>query len=193
MSDLNDRTGNVNIWDDAKAKAVSVVTDGAVERLAVDAKITSLPTSNAVDDGLVWSNTIDGITLTAGEKGLYLLKNPSGSGKKLRIIDMAYSSDATFSIWRFYRNPTITAVGTLITNVNFLVSGGSSVALAYHSPTISAFGTLLRVEYTTGRNANAVNPEVLRSLEANENFLITVDPQNNTKHYLTAGFSEEVA
>jgi hypothetical protein len=162
------------------------------QRLAVDAKVTSLPASNAVDDGLAWSNVIDALTLTAGEKPFYLLRNPSGSGKKLRIVDMAYSSDATFSIWRFYRNPTITTVGTIIPSVNFLVTGGSPSALAYHSSTISALGTLIRVEYTTGRNANAVNPAILRSLEANEDFLITVDPQNNTKHYLTAGFSEEI-
>lgn len=40
MADLSDQTQNVNIWDDAKSKAVSVVTDGAIERLAVDANIT---------------------------------------------------------------------------------------------------------------------------------------------------------
>jgi len=36
MADLNDLTQNVNIWDDAKSKAVSVITDGSTERLAVD-------------------------------------------------------------------------------------------------------------------------------------------------------------
>ena len=40
MADVNDRTQNVNIWDDAKTKAVSVVTDGAIERLAVTSNIT---------------------------------------------------------------------------------------------------------------------------------------------------------
>jgi len=41
MADLNDLTQNVNIWDDAKTKAVSVITDGLVERLAVDATISA--------------------------------------------------------------------------------------------------------------------------------------------------------
>jgi hypothetical protein len=36
MADLNDLTQNVNIWDDAKSKAVTVTTDGAKERLDVD-------------------------------------------------------------------------------------------------------------------------------------------------------------
>ena len=36
MADINDQTQNVNIWNDDKSKAVSVITDGAVERLAVD-------------------------------------------------------------------------------------------------------------------------------------------------------------
>jgi len=37
MTDVNDLTQNVTLWDNAKAKNVSTVTDGAVERLAVDA------------------------------------------------------------------------------------------------------------------------------------------------------------
>lgn len=40
MADLNDLTTNVNIWDDAKTKSVSVITDGSDERLAVDAKLS---------------------------------------------------------------------------------------------------------------------------------------------------------
>ena len=38
MADLNDLTQNVNIWDDAKSKAVTVTTDGANERLDVQVK-----------------------------------------------------------------------------------------------------------------------------------------------------------
>lgn len=40
MADLNDLTQNVNIWNDEKSKSVTVTTDGASERLDVDAKIT---------------------------------------------------------------------------------------------------------------------------------------------------------
>jgi len=40
MADLNDLTANVNIWDDAKSKAVSVITEGSNERLAVDAYVS---------------------------------------------------------------------------------------------------------------------------------------------------------
>ena len=36
MSDLNDLTQNVNIWNDEKSKSVTVTTDGAKERLDVD-------------------------------------------------------------------------------------------------------------------------------------------------------------
>ena len=39
MADLNDQTQNVNIWDDAKTKSVTVTTDGSHERLDVDARI----------------------------------------------------------------------------------------------------------------------------------------------------------
>ena len=40
MADLNDLTQNVNIWNDDKSKAVTVTTDGAKERLDVDANVT---------------------------------------------------------------------------------------------------------------------------------------------------------
>ena len=39
MADLNDLTQNVNIWDDAKSKSVTVTTDGVRERLDVNADI----------------------------------------------------------------------------------------------------------------------------------------------------------
>lgn len=36
MADLNDLTQDVNIWNDAKTKAVTITTDGAKERLDVN-------------------------------------------------------------------------------------------------------------------------------------------------------------
>ena len=41
MADTNDRTQNVTLWNDAKGKNVSIITDGATERLAVDASVTT--------------------------------------------------------------------------------------------------------------------------------------------------------
>jgi len=38
MADQNDQTYDSTIWDDGKTKAVSVVTDGAVNRLSVDSR-----------------------------------------------------------------------------------------------------------------------------------------------------------
>lgn len=40
MADLSDQTQDVAVWNEARTKAVSVITDGSVERLAVDADIT---------------------------------------------------------------------------------------------------------------------------------------------------------
>lgn len=40
MADLSDKTDDIAIWDEGRTKAVSVITDGAVERLAVDSNIT---------------------------------------------------------------------------------------------------------------------------------------------------------
>ena len=40
MADQNDLTQNVTLWNNDKSKNVSTITDGAVERLAVDATAT---------------------------------------------------------------------------------------------------------------------------------------------------------
>lgn len=42
MADLGDRTGDVNIWNDDRTKAVTVTTDGSKERLDVDANISGI-------------------------------------------------------------------------------------------------------------------------------------------------------
>lgn len=41
MADLNDLTQNVNIWDDDKQKSVTVTTDGAKQRLDVEATLVA--------------------------------------------------------------------------------------------------------------------------------------------------------
>lgn len=41
MADINDRTTNVNIMNDAATKTVSLMTDGSLERLAVNALISN--------------------------------------------------------------------------------------------------------------------------------------------------------
>jgi len=59
MSDLNDLTQNVNIWNDEKSKSVTVTTDGAKERLDVSnvdvsdpksGNFTNIPLTNGGSD-----------------------------------------------------------------------------------------------------------------------------------------------
>jgi len=51
MVDTNDRTQNVTLFDNAKNKNVSVITDGAIERLAVDTTVTGGTTIGVVPNG----------------------------------------------------------------------------------------------------------------------------------------------
>jgi len=41
MGDITDKTLDINIWNDEYTKKVSVITDGSIERLAIDGTITS--------------------------------------------------------------------------------------------------------------------------------------------------------
>jgi len=77
MADLNDRTQNVNIWDDAKTKAVTVTTDGSKERLDIHALIDPLGNAGTpvhaynLDTDSDVGDTIVTYTVTTG-KSLYI-------------------------------------------------------------------------------------------------------------------------
>jgi hypothetical protein len=104
MADINNYTTDVAIWDEARTKTVSVVTDGSIQRLAIDGKITSddSPTKYQVKvdydatgdsvgsgaDVTLFTYTgvgvIDFIGLTAGSDSYYAILDIDGV-EKLRI------------------------------------------------------------------------------------------------------------
>jgi len=116
----------------------------------------------------------------ASETDVILVKNPSGSGKKLyldvfEVLGLAVDFS---SIIRIYSNPTITANGTAITVKNGNVGSGiTSVMNAYKFPTISARGSLLY----TGSFLKAVTASWFIEFagrllwNANNNLLITFE------------------
>ena len=95
-------------------------------------------------------NSISGTS----EHDYLILKNPSGSGRRLLITHYVLGVDSTLArtTWRVYASPTVTADGTSITvnNTYAKSSPESAVAEAYRDPTISARGALMTLKLSTG-------------------------------------------
>lgn len=64
MADLTDETQNVNIWNDEKTKSVTVTTDGAKQRLDVDASISGSITLSTTTPR--WNYSVTSVGLTSG-------------------------------------------------------------------------------------------------------------------------------
>jgi hypothetical protein len=128
---------------------------------------------------------------------IFLLKNPSGSTKNVRIWRTLIMSSANSTFWQVYRNPTITTNGTALAIQNLKLSGPASVVTAFSSPTISANGTLM---ISTQYGGSSIAPqsvlefELAPFVEQNENLLlVAANSQNNKPVDLTFWFSEEAA
>ena len=202
MADLNDRTVDCNITDEGKTKIVSIITDGAIERLAVDATVsTSSPTITNVaaltSAGYLYSVAISLNMAVAGtDNPLILIKNPTGSGKRLYLYKANLGVDVTnvLANFRVYSNPTITLNGTSHTPRNLFIGGGfaASVIEVYSLSTLSVLGTLIQT-YETGQNNNSYDgiQDFSIQIAPNNNILITGNPgSNNRMSTLTITWAE---
>jgi hypothetical protein len=106
---------------------------------------------DAVKEGkaFVVSPDIGYITPIATEVPGYYISNPSGSGKNLYILARnmtSIGSDDMSVLFRYYWDPTLTSVGTVVPQVNLNAQTpvfGPSVAKTYSTPGVSSFGTLI--------------------------------------------------
>jgi len=148
-----------------------------------------------VESGNAYVTTTNFINFTTSNETDYLLlKNPSGSNKILKIkkFDLGVDfNNAPPSVYRIYRDPTITANGTALTISNIRKSGSVSIASAFRSPTISARGTLLVAQsFLGGTPTNEHNLGFI--IEAGENILITMDNgATNVDTCVTTYWSED--
>ena len=93
MSDINDLTQNVTLWNNAKTKNITTVTDGAVERLAVDAVATITDNESPTRYQLKTDYDATGVSLnTSTDTELYTF---SGEG----VIDLVAVNSTTSSAW----------------------------------------------------------------------------------------------
>lgn len=132
MADLNDLTQNVNIWDDAKSKAVTITTDGSKERLDVDASVSvaSSRVSSPVHEADGWDTDQTKISYTVPtNKILYVqrlwcahLTDAGGHIISFRVDGtafcyMSFNNDGTTTFEKTYpdNNPYILTEGEVLT------------------------------------------------------------------------------
>lgn len=142
------------------------------------------------------------VTPGGTEISAFLIRNPTGSGKIIRLVDLTAlltNTTGTIVIVRMYHNPTITTNGTTLTikNASHGGSPGATAMNAYSSPTISAngnriiSGTLLsgtsggRDLFWTFQGSIAIHPD--------NNLLITGQPDGtNRQMEMTLRWTEDV-
>jgi len=86
-----------------------------------------------------------------------LIRNPSGSGKRMHINDIllaSYTFATSEIVVEIFANPTITSTGTLATSATVrLGSGETASCQVYDEPTASASGTRIAALQITGQNS----------------------------------------
>jgi hypothetical protein len=192
-------TQDISIWDENNTKAVSVITDGSVERLAVDSIDDGKDFwTQSVEEGKGFIVTTNFISITGtAENNFLLLRNPSGSGKLVRIhaiiVGMVATVTGDSGRIKFYRDQTVTANGTALTVRPMKKTGNNAVnLLANTAPTTSSLGTLLFTRAITQAWMDTMHTHESVYIQAGENMLITIQPANTNKNYtVNIWFMEE--
>jgi len=121
---------------------------------------------------------------TNAETPFLLIKNPTGSGKILRIFEITVGLlfNNQNGIFRIYKNPTIISDGLSLSISNNRIYSGSisSNMQAFSLPTTSLNGTMLS-GFPIQQNSSMQRLPVLATLILNEqnNILITIDNAAN--------------
>ena len=192
MADQNDYTQNVNIWNDAKSKAVSIITDGAIERLAVDAAFPiTTPTignvSALTSSGKMYTVAVSVNLASASlDNPIILIKNPTSNTKRLYLYKVNLGCDvANVNInFKLFHTPTISNNGSVLTPVNLFIGGGfpASSLEVYQLSTISVSGTIIQT-YGTGQNTSSYDglQDFSIQVSPNSTILLTGKPSSNNR------------
>ena len=155
--------------------------------------MADLPTYSEEDLNLAEANKLFTLNHEVGniadvEVPFILIRNPSGSGKTIRLKRIVLMNNHTSTSWvkfRIYIAPTVTATGTSLpiacTNIG---SGAASAMQAFSAPTVSANGTLvLRLACPAAITAPAtvLSTEFDYIVDANIDVLVTVQADGNNR------------
>lgn len=134
-----DESTEVTVADAAGTNKLSVNADGSIN--IVDASFS------LADQDKIFQ-LAETLTITGGgtENNFLLLKNPSGSGKRMRLIDITLGFTNSINVMAFfklYASPTVTANGSALTIKPGRIGGSTpaSAIEAYFRPTISVRGS----------------------------------------------------
>ena len=126
---------------------------------------------------------------------VYIL-NPVDSGKLMKIYYITCGTNVSTNnnIFRLYKNPTISSVGTELTSVNLnFASENVSVCKVYKVPTVSANGTLFMNVISGATTMNQVNFSQKLILSPGNKILINVRPNtSNVTFSINVFWIEEV-
>ncbi len=119
-----------------------------------------------------------GIISTANnqnENEFVLIRNPAGSGIKVRFDDMKFQASGNIVVFvRVYRLPTITDTGVALAVSNTRTDGKPEKSQAFLAPTASDFGTLLEAFISTIENNFITENKLIDMLLEGEDMLITI-------------------
>lgn len=177
-------------------------TDGTLVGNVGDAlKVTagSSGQKELVAAGQVFSVVVSDFNLASSttDNPIMLIKNPSGSGKNLYIIDIfTGTTESTVATkYQVFANPTVTTNGTSLTvrSRTIKTSPTATVMEAYSGPTVSASGNSLSIFVNQqAQNAVSIITSFQVRVEANNTLLITGRPSsNNRTANITVVWSEE--
>lgn len=187
MSDIATvESREVVVTDTTGANDMAVNADGSINVAGIVSNFPAATSiSSFVNDGKVFTIS-DQISLaTAGSDNLvFLIRNPSGSGKTLYLYRILFGINVVNVLARFKtkKNPTVTATGTAVTPVNNNIGNSNTSAMnVYKASTVSG-GTQL-TSITTGQNNSSFDflGDFSVFLQPGNDLIITGDPASNNR------------
>jgi len=160
------------------------------KRVVTESRAAFLASSSKVFAGTTDIISVSGVA----ENDFMLIRNPLASGLAMRIVLVIFSlqpstaGDST--IYRLYRNPTVTDTGIAITTSNTNIGGAASGIQLFSIPTISARGTLMTSH--TDQFITLIQVDSLFILPEDNDILVTVQPsKGNLGHTVTLVYAED--
>lgn len=185
---LTNTTQKTKIVDTAGTNLLVVNADGSINVSGITAATT--PSTNTisslVSQGKVFTVSGAFSAASAGsDNPIFLIKNPSGSGKTLYLYRLALGCTIANVLVEFkvFYAPTITSNGTSQTPKNNLIGSATASSMTTFSlPTLSSNGTQL-LDLGFGQNNNSLDyiGDFSIQLQANQNLVISANPGSNNR------------
>lgn len=141
--------------------------------------------SNYADANKVFIMNFEVSSIGTTEIPVALFRNPSGSGKLMKLIRFTFSNVHTVTSWirvRAYVAPTVTSDGTALTEGCSHIGQAGGSAETFSSPTVSANGTRLSQWLAPSFSVPTQIPlDYLVLLDANTTILLTAQADGTNR------------